>query len=101
MPEQQGVDLDELLSDEHAGGDDLDAVDEQPIARLPGGPVWRVALTGAGGLLAQLTTAWSSSHWITNSSSKNRCPEWVSCRSTPTGSACPLSIGARAGSWPL
>jgi len=42
MPEQQGVDLDELLSDEHAGGDDLDAVDEQPIARLPGGPVWRV-----------------------------------------------------------
>jgi hypothetical protein len=40
MPEQQGVDLDGLVGDEHAGGDDLDAVDEQPVARLPGGPVW-------------------------------------------------------------
>jgi hypothetical protein len=53
MPEQ-AVDLDALVGEQPAGV--LDAVDEQLIARLAG----RVregglALTGEGGLLAQLT----------------------------------------------
>ena len=56
MPEQQAVDLDELVGGDAAGEDVLDAVDEQLIARLAvrareGG----LALTGEGGLLAQLT----------------------------------------------
>jgi putative transposase len=56
MPEQQGVDLDELVGDGPAGTDDLDAVDEQLIARLAGrARAGELQLTGEGGLLAQLT----------------------------------------------
>jgi putative transposase len=56
MPEQQGVDLDELVGDRSAGTDDLDAVDEQLIARLAGrARAGGLQLTGEGGLLAQLT----------------------------------------------
>ncbi len=36
MPEQQAVDLDDVVSGEPAGADVLDAVDEQLIARLAG-----------------------------------------------------------------
>ena len=36
MPEQQAVDLDELVGDGPAGTESLDAVDEQLIARLVG-----------------------------------------------------------------
>jgi putative transposase len=36
MPEQQAVDLDDLVGGEPAGADALDAVDEQLIARLAG-----------------------------------------------------------------
>lgn len=36
MPEQQAVDLDEPGGAERTGTDDLDAVDEQLIARLAG-----------------------------------------------------------------
>ena len=56
MPERQAVDLDELAGDEPAGADVLDAVDEQLIARLAGrAREGGLALTGEGGLLAQLT----------------------------------------------
>jgi len=56
MPEPQGVDLDELVGDECAGTDELDAVDEQLIARLAGrARAGGLQLTGEGGLLAQLT----------------------------------------------
>jgi putative transposase len=56
MPEQQPVDLDELSGGEPAGMDGLDAVDEQLIARLAGrAREGGLALTGEGGLLAQLT----------------------------------------------
>jgi putative transposase len=56
MPEQQAVDLDELVGDEQAGPDVLDAVDEQLIARLAGrAREGGLQLTGEGGLLAQLT----------------------------------------------
>jgi transposase-like protein len=55
MPERP-VDLDELVGDEPAGSDALDAVDEQLIARLAGrAREGGLALTGEGGLLAQLT----------------------------------------------
>ena len=56
MPEQQAVDLDGLVGDEPVGTDDLDAVDEQLIARLAGrARAGGLQLTGEGGLLAQLT----------------------------------------------
>ena len=56
MPEQQAVDLDELVGEESAGADELDAVDEQLIARLAGrARAGGLQLTGEGGLLAQLT----------------------------------------------
>ena len=56
MPEQQAVDLDELSGGEPASMDGLDAVDEQLIARLAGrAREGGLALTGEGGLLAQLT----------------------------------------------
>jgi transposase-like protein len=56
MPEQQAVDLDELMGEEPAGSDELDAVDEQLIARLAGrARAGGLQLTGEGGLLAQLT----------------------------------------------
>src|SRR6478609_1678699 len=56
MSEQQPVDLDELSSGEPAGTDGLNAVDEQLIARLAGrAREGGLALTGEGGLLAQLT----------------------------------------------
>jgi len=56
MPEQQAVDLGELEDNGPAGADDLDAVDEQLIARLAGrARAGGLALTGEGGLLAQLT----------------------------------------------
>jgi hypothetical protein len=56
MPEQQPVDLDDLVGGEPAGVGGLDAVDEQLIARLAGrAREGGLALTGEGGLLAQLT----------------------------------------------
>jgi hypothetical protein len=56
MPEQQPLSLDELSGGEPAGTDGLDAVDEQLIARLAGrAREGGLALTGEGGLLAQLT----------------------------------------------
>ena len=56
MPEQQAVDLDELVGDGPAGTDSLDAVDEQLIARLVGrARDGGLQLAGEGGLLAQLT----------------------------------------------
>jgi hypothetical protein len=56
MPERQAVDLDELVGEESAGADELDAVDEQLIARLAGrARAGGLQLTGEGGLLAQLT----------------------------------------------
>src|SRR4051795_5599792 len=56
MPERQAVDLDELSGGEPAGTDGLDAVDEQLIDRLAGrARAGGLALTGEGGLLAQLT----------------------------------------------
>jgi hypothetical protein len=56
MPEQRAVDLDELVGGEPVAADDLDAVDEQLIARLAGrARAGGLALTGEGGLLAQLT----------------------------------------------
>jgi putative transposase len=52
---EQAVDLDEVVGGEPAG-DGLDAVDEQLIARLAGkAREGGLALTGEGGLLAQLT----------------------------------------------
>ena len=57
MPEQQAVDLDGLDGGVPVGGRlELDAVDEQLIARLAGrAREGGLALTGEGGLLAQLT----------------------------------------------
>src|SRR3954468_24934482 len=56
MPEQQAVDLDELVGVQPAGIEGLDAVDEQLIARLAGrARAGGLQLTGEGGLLAQLT----------------------------------------------
>src|SRR3954452_15613062 len=56
MPDQQPVDLDELAEGERAAHAGLDAVDEQLIARLAGrAREGGLALTGEGGLLAQLT----------------------------------------------
>src|SRR6478736_6752379 len=56
MPERQAVDLDGLTGEELACTDDLDAVDEQLIARLAGrARAGGLQLTGEGGLLAQLT----------------------------------------------
>ena len=56
MPAQHAVDLDELGGAERASTDDLDAVDEQLIARLAGrARAGGLQLTGEGGLLAQLT----------------------------------------------
>jgi transposase-like protein len=56
MSEQQAVDLDELVGEESAGADELDAVDEQLIARLAGrARAGGLQLTGEGGLLARLT----------------------------------------------
>ena len=53
---EQAVDLDELVGDQPAGSDGLDAVDEQLIARLAGrARAGGLQLTGEGGLLAQLT----------------------------------------------
>ena len=37
IPEQQAVDLDKLVGEASVGTDELDAVDEQLIARLAGG----------------------------------------------------------------
>jgi len=55
-PEQQVVDLDELVDDQPAGSEGLDAVDEQLIARLAGrARAGGLQLAGEGGLLAQLT----------------------------------------------
>src|SRR5215217_8138378 len=52
---EQAVDLDKVVGGEPAG-DGLDAVDEQLIARLAGkAREGGLALTGEGGLLAQLT----------------------------------------------
>src|SRR5215218_3114228 len=56
MPEQQAVDLDGLDGGVPVGAGGLDAVDEQLIARLAGrAREGGLALTGEGGLLAQLT----------------------------------------------
>src|SRR6186713_395108 len=53
---EQAVDLDEVVGGEPAAADGLDAVDEQLIARLAGkAREGGLALTGEGGLLAQLT----------------------------------------------
>src|SRR5438874_659140 len=64
MPEKQPVDLDELVGDELAGSDVLDAVDEQLIARLAGrAREGGLALTGEGGLLPSSPSGWSSPRW--------------------------------------
>jgi putative transposase len=56
MTPERAVDLDELVGDQPAGSDGLDAVDEQLIARLAGrARAGGLQLTGEGGLLAQLT----------------------------------------------
>jgi putative transposase len=53
---ERAVDLDELAGGQPAGGGGLDAVDEQLIARLAGrAREGGLALTGEGGLFAQLT----------------------------------------------
>jgi len=55
-PDSQAVDLDEFAGDLSAGAGELDAVDEQLIARLAGrARAGGLALTGEAGLLAQLT----------------------------------------------
>jgi len=55
-PDSQAVDLDEFAGDSSAGAGELDAVDEQLIARLAGrARAGGLALTGEAGLLAQLT----------------------------------------------
>jgi|KBSMisStandDraft_5_1062788.scaffolds.fasta_scaffold285227_1 putative transposase len=55
-PDSQAVDLDEFAGDSPAGAGELDAVDEQLIARLAGrARAGGLALTGEAGLLAQLT----------------------------------------------
>ena len=56
MTPERAVDLDELVGDQPAGSDGLDAVDEQLMARLAGrARAGGLQLTGEGGLLAQLT----------------------------------------------
>ena len=61
MPEQQAVDLDGLDGGVPVCAGGLDAVDEQLIARLAGrAREGGLALTGEGGLLAQLTKRRSS-----------------------------------------
>jgi putative transposase len=58
MPERQVVDLDALVGGCEAGpaADELDAVDEQLLARLVGrARAGGLQLTGEGGLLGQLT----------------------------------------------
>jgi transposase-like protein len=53
---EQAVDLDGLVGSQVAASDELDAVDEQLIARLAGrARAGGLQLTGEGGLLAQLT----------------------------------------------
>jgi putative transposase len=55
-PDSQAGDLDEFAGDSPAGAGELDAVDEQLIARLAGrARAAGLALTGEAGLLAQLT----------------------------------------------
>jgi transposase-like protein len=55
-PDSQAVDLDEFAGDSSVGAGELDAVDEQLIARLAGrARAGGLALTGEAGLLAQLT----------------------------------------------
>jgi transposase-like protein len=55
-PDSQAVDFDEFAGDSSAGAGELDAVDEQLIARLAGrARAGGLALTGEAGLLAQLT----------------------------------------------
>jgi transposase-like protein len=55
-PDSQAVDLNEFAGDSSAGAGELDAVDEQLIARLAGrARAGGLALTGEAGLLAQLT----------------------------------------------
>ena len=55
-PDSQAGDLDEFAGDSPAGAGELDAVDEQLIARLAGrARAGGLALTGEAGLLAQLT----------------------------------------------
>src|SRR6185312_7239391 len=55
-PDSQAVDLDEFAGDSSAGAGELDAVDEQLIARLAGrARAGGLALTGEAGLPAQLT----------------------------------------------
>src|SRR6185312_2959817 len=55
-PDSQAVDLDEFAGDSSAGAGELDAGDEQLIARLAGrARAGGLALTGEAGLLAQLT----------------------------------------------
>ena len=64
IPEQQAVDLDKLVGEASVGTDELDAVDEQLIARLAGrARAGGLQLTGVGGLLAQLTKRLSSPPW--------------------------------------
>src|SRR2546430_18650 len=55
-PDSQAVDLDEFAGDSSAGAGELDAVDEQLIARLAGrARAGGLALTGEAGLLARQT----------------------------------------------
>ena len=55
-PDSQAVDFDEFAGGSSAGAGELDAVDEQLIARLAGrARAGGLALTGEAGLLAQLT----------------------------------------------
>src|SRR5436190_13804151 len=55
-PDSQAGDVDEFAGDSPAGAGELDAVDEQLIARLAGRVrAGGLALTGEAGLLAQLT----------------------------------------------
>jgi len=55
-PDSQAVDFDEFAGDSSAGAGELDAVDEQLIARLAGrARAGGLALTGEAGLPAQLT----------------------------------------------
>ena len=62
---ESNVDLDRLAGDEpRMAAADLDAVDEQLIAQLAGrARAGGLALTGQGGLLAQLTKRLVESHW--------------------------------------
>src|SRR4051812_33601176 len=63
-PDSQAVDLDEFAGDSSAGAGELDAVDEQLIARLAGrARAGGLALTGEAGLLARLTNRLVESAW--------------------------------------